>query len=250
MKKEYSIQKEYKIHFNGGYPFLVTLFNDDKKVAHIYHYEYDDKDDEYKKNEHAHLTLYPLKTFVGKSPVTEMTKYSHASGPFYDGNSMLFLIHREENVYIFVGLESVFEFKALSPIQKFYSPVGNNQVPYPYAVDDQNRVYLLIENVILTQYPFENPKKNEPYEDGYYKMNGIEGKNFQGITEYFVNGNQRAMLDYQPFPKRKPYSSQIVQNGKIRDFSFEDQKKLFEEFGKVQGFIPLKTKILMSAAEI
>jgi hypothetical protein len=45
------------------------------------------------------------------------------------------------------------------------SPVGNNHVPYPYAVDDRNNVYLMIEDVVLESYTMEQ----DPYETYYAK---------------------------------------------------------------------------------
>ncbi|OLP84177.1 hypothetical protein AK812_SmicGene34985 [Symbiodinium microadriaticum] len=84
------------------------------------------------------------KVFVGHSP---------EHGAKFDGNSML--LHLEGLKYVFVG-EEVFSFTAKSPITKFLSPVGNNDVPYPWAVDEEGSRYLFTMSVILASKLFEN----------------------------------------------------------------------------------------------
>ena len=84
------------------------------------------------------------KVFVGHSP---------EHGAKFDGNSML--LHLEGLKYVFVG-EVVFSFTAKSPIAKFFSPVGNNDVPYPWAVDEEGSRYLFTMSVILASKLFEN----------------------------------------------------------------------------------------------
>lgn len=82
------------------------------------------------------------RVFVGKSPKTA------------DGNSMLFEVPsstRGKTKYVFVGVV-VCSFFASVPIQRFVSPVGNNGVPYPYAIDRDGGVYFfdLISVTVMT----------------------------------------------------------------------------------------------------
>lgn len=62
------------------------------------------------------------------------------------GNSIL--IYTNNNTYIFIG-NQIFSFTPFYPIVNFYSLVGRNDVPYPYAVDTHNNIYLLIEDTII-----------------------------------------------------------------------------------------------------
>jgi hypothetical protein len=102
------------------------------------------------------LKIAAERVFVGKST-------NEDGGDEEDGNSMLI---ERSNDYVFVG-DKVFSFKPLEPIVQFFSPVGNNEVPYPYAVDGRGRTYLLNENVVLE--PDFWRDYDEPYEAYYDK---------------------------------------------------------------------------------
>lgn len=102
---------------------------------------------------------HPLQIFVGDSDNPD---------PEDRGNS--FLLHIKDLKYIYVG-DSIKSFKALSPIVTYKSKIGNNDVPYPFAQDDQRRNYLMLEDVILTKY-----KDDCPYE-WYYEERIIRAYN-------------------------------------------------------------------------
>lgn len=131
--------EEYKIHDNGGRPFKVHV-----NKNHVQIFAKKKKRDSYK-----FKPFYDKKVeqvFVGLSPLNAMTQFSGGHGPRFDGNSLL--LHKNKLTYVFVG-ESVFKFRALAPIVSYVSPVGNNDVPYPYAVDSKNNYYLLVEGMII-----------------------------------------------------------------------------------------------------
>jgi hypothetical protein len=90
------------------------------------------------------------KIFVGKSP---------KEGRQFDGNSMLFELSPFN--YMYIG-ESVYTFKTSDVIKKYVSRVGNNDVPYPYAVGTDN-TYLMIENVFIPNSVISQAK-SDPYE--------------------------------------------------------------------------------------
>jgi hypothetical protein len=50
----------------------------------------------------------------------------------------------------------------LSKIIKYVSPVGNNDVPYPYGIDKNNNFYLLTADVILQDFKFTK-EFDDPY---------------------------------------------------------------------------------------
>lgn len=131
----------YLTHYNGRRPFRVDL-QDDGKV-HVYKYT------------HAHVMknceYHPNETFVGTT---------------LDGVVNSFLLYMGNLEYIFIG-DCIKQFKATVQITTYNSPIGNNDVPYPFAIDRENNFYLMVENVIVKHVPkgFES----EPYR-WYYKM--------------------------------------------------------------------------------
>jgi len=96
--------------------------------------------------------------FIGESKKNKMTLYSGAYGKKFKGNSIL--LDLGDNHYVYIG-DEIFSFKTKSKIISYNSPVGNNEVPYPYAIDKNGDIYLMLEKVILTG------AKREPYEVFY-----------------------------------------------------------------------------------
>jgi len=82
--------------------------------------------------------------YIGQSPKTKSTLYSKGHGIV--GSSIL--LHIQDNNYIWICNE-MYSFTSISKIHYFVSPVGNNYVPYPYAYDTNNNIYLFIENIVL-----------------------------------------------------------------------------------------------------
>lgn len=88
------------------------------------------------------------KIWIGKSPkYYDTSKSSGGFGSKWDGNSIL--IETKPNTYIWVGNE-VKQFKTDCPIVNFVSLVGNSQVSYPWAVDETNNYYLMIDNIKIS----------------------------------------------------------------------------------------------------
>lgn len=160
----------YYTHFNGERPYKVLIVNNNVSVF---------------ENDPGGPRVYSnivQRVFIGKSPLNETTEFSGGHGPRFDGNSFLF--HEEGLTYVFVG-EVIRRFTAKYPIVTYVSPVGNNDVPYPYAIDESGRYYLLIENVVL----FHNPNFPDPYRH-YYSITKIPG-----IRSY-VNDGEEYDLEY------------------------------------------------------
>ena len=155
----------------------------------------------------------------------EFTKFGGGYGPEFDGNSIL--IHVHENEYIFVG-HRIFSFRPAFPIVDFKSPVGNNDVPYPYALasrDAHRRYYLFaFDGVVLDATlglwaPKEQILRMDKDPNQYYLDNRLltpdrsrvvhrEGKwvedpimpsvhEFDGITDFRIGG-ERYTLDFTP----------------------------------------------------
>ncbi|CAJ1334537.1 unnamed protein product, partial [Effrenium voratum] len=98
------------------------------------------------------------RVFVGTSP---------RDGKDFDGNTLL--LQKSATKYIFVG-HCVFSFEAEAEICSYSSPVGNNDVPYPFAVDKHGRSYLLLEQVVLKDVPEgESDPYRYYYSDDFHK---------------------------------------------------------------------------------
>lgn len=83
-----------------------------------------------------------------------MTVFSQGYGPEFDGNSIL--VHIKGCEYAYIG-SKFYLFETDTPIVKYVSEVGNNDVPYPYAVDERGRFYLMVENVVLNKLDHPRP---------------------------------------------------------------------------------------------
>ena len=125
----------YYTHDNGARPFRVEISTENHVNVFIQNeevptYEYD-----------------PLTIFRGDSPETPMTLFSGGYGEDFDGNSFLFEL--ADLNYIFVG-DTVKSFTAHAKIITYVSLVGNNDVPYPHAIDEENRYYLMMEETVIS----------------------------------------------------------------------------------------------------
>ena len=128
----------YEIIDNGPIPFVV--FDYGGRVD-VYNQHYDQETNEYEMQGKIMDSKY-IKIFVGDNEL---------NAPDYDlekgsgrGNTILLQTGKDEYTYIGDGIRS-FRTKDGDVIEKYYSPVGNNAVPYPYAVG-QKYVYLMLNN--------------------------------------------------------------------------------------------------------
>lgn len=162
--------QSYITHDNGDRPFKVII-NPVQKTFTIHKYVgvnragfllYDPKP--------LHKDKYQV-LFVGQDP-----NYN------YIGNSILFKIKPHQ--YIWIGYE-VTSFTIKDEIVDFMSPVGNSDVPYPYAIGTQN-TYLLIENTYIPNYL--RTKQLDPYEQ-YYGLytGGLSSKDSESATDEMWN---------------------------------------------------------------
>ena len=125
----------YYTHDNGGRPFKINVDNKNN-IVNVYLKIPDEFENKYSNK--SSLSIKYKKIFIGKSPLNKMTKFSGGIGDI--GNSILLDIGKK--TYIFIG-EKVIKFTYDKPIIEFVSPVGNSDVPYPYAYDiDGNIIYI------------------------------------------------------------------------------------------------------------
>jgi hypothetical protein len=255
--KKLNKPKIYFTHDNGGRPFKIEVSLNNVTINVI---------DEDKTNEQkAHYKLYDSlnakKIFIGKSPLNEMTEFSGGHGKKFDGNTILLEIGN--NKYKFIG-DNIFTFSSYAKIVKYVSPVGNNDVPYPYAIDINKNIYLFIENVVLGDTDelrkYMKDKKNDPY-TYYYKLDLItpdmgisypkkhkqEFKEFDEITKFFI-GKHQYTFRFSAYPNKE--FNRLTNNSSKKLYVMrKDNKKteltkkmyinLMKKFGEDRGFSPL-----------
>jgi hypothetical protein len=132
----------YAILDNGGEPFRVYVYEDDKRfVVHVRdpwpvdeHGEYIDDANLQPTYMRVALESQFVQCFVGSDPDGD---------PEFVGNSLLFQV--DDRTYVYVGVE-IRKFRSEEPIEQYTSPVGNNCVPYPFA-RSRNYTYLMEERV-------------------------------------------------------------------------------------------------------
>lgn len=169
----------YFTHDNGGRPFKVFIVDSkvnvyaldvNKMLQDIDNQILDDTDEEildsqgYYNKHILHLPKYK-RLLLGENRVHNYTTGPYNDvGPEDDGNSML--IDTSANgihQYIYIG-ETVSVLEPEDEILEYHSSIGNNDVPYPYAVGTKN-TYLMIEEVLIPNK--DRIRSLDPY-DQYY----------------------------------------------------------------------------------
>jgi hypothetical protein len=178
----------YFIHDNGGRPFQVAV---NAKSRHLTIHQRSDATNGYDTS--GILSIKYMRLFIGNSPNNTMTKFSGGYGPRFQGNSLL--VHITGLKYIAIG-PSIFEFTAKAPITSYISPVGNNDVPYPYATDTRANIYLISELVMLAPLRLYHLMiRDDPYTDYYYPLLTLLEYdrlmlNYNEITGYYIKNGQ------------------------------------------------------------
>lgn len=132
----------YLIHDNGGIPFEVLV---DEETKHVLVRLYDTDESYESSNINPPAPILDIKytrIFLGGKLPNEFIDNGY---DFDWGNSVL--IHLLDDKYIYVGSQ-IYEFTSPLPILEYFSPIGNNDVPYPFA-RSCNETFLMIEDVVL-----------------------------------------------------------------------------------------------------
>lgn len=126
--------KKFKTHDNGRHPFYVIITDE---IIIIFKYIHTEKDTDEIWSCHTIIHKYK-KVFIGKN----MQKYTSCLNfGSFTGNSIL--IELKNLHYMYIG-NSLITFKTTEPIVKYYSTMGNNDVPYPFALSE-NFVYIMLD---------------------------------------------------------------------------------------------------------
>ena len=145
----------YQIHDNGGRPFSVEITGRKVSVS-MTKVDFVKIDGKFKDIVHPPKHLFDFtanEIFIGKK--SPGGGYDGLKPKEAEGNSILLRVGEK---YVYIGSE-IYEFspKAGDSIQKYYSDVGNSDVPYPYAVG-KTHIYIMLDKVAVEKSFFDMKK--------------------------------------------------------------------------------------------
>lgn len=117
------VPQTYWTHDNGGRPFRCVVYANDISV--------------YLEEDKLFSWENTKKIWIGEEEDDGEDELA--------GNSIL--VQVSEHKYVFIG-HKIYEVDITDQIMEYCSPIGNNDVPYPYAVGENN-TYLMCQNVYL-----------------------------------------------------------------------------------------------------
>lgn len=135
----YNMSSFYFTHDNGGCPFKVGVDDNNVKI-----YKHRRNVDE-KYHSKPILEFVANKIFIGEDPDNSCLKF--CSDFDHRGNSILLNIGN--NTCVFIGHE-IYQFETDKEIISYHSPIGNSDVPYPYAIDVDGNYYLMLDSVVIS----------------------------------------------------------------------------------------------------
>ena len=143
----------YKIHDNGGTPFIVTVSGKHATVTAT------------ENGNEVYKTAF-VRSWIGKH-TRKYVEDSYYTGPGQLGNSILLQI--DESTHVWIGWK-ILEFKLNKgeEVTGFDSPIGNNDVPYPAVFTNQRVLFMLDEKAL----PLE---LLDPKQDQYAQLYGFIG---------------------------------------------------------------------------
>ena len=152
--------ERYVIRNNGSEPFIAHVYPPtievyrQKRVAE-YENQYDILDKKI-----IDTTYHEI--FIGDNQLPDTRAAANGT---YPGNSIL--VHVTGHHYLFIGHEIYSFVTPDDVIQEYYSPVGNNAVPYPYAIG-KHRTYFMLDRVSVPN------ELLDPDKDGYGQFYGYD----------------------------------------------------------------------------
>jgi hypothetical protein len=205
-------------------------------------------------------TFVAKSVIIGKSPKCALTA-AGTFGPSFDGNTILLYIGSAQ--YVYIGAE-IIKFTSFGAIREFISPVGPENVAYPYAVDDKNNTYLFNGHVVLMN--LSSTDYTNPYD--YYEDHrtivgtktskkpkhtvklSLDDETDRQVLELYVV-DDKIPIKYEPAFTR--LYNDLTQNGKdmmyivftddpekLVSIDIDDFKKLMYEFGNCAQFRSFK----------
>lgn len=179
----------YNIHNNGGVSFQVSITDTKITIKHAEGYNCMCDDDgescDNKQKCYSDILHYDnyKKVFIGKDvrvngvwilvydEETHMVHGEKVSDEYKreDGNSIL--VNTSDNKYVYIG-DEIYDFETDDEIIDYYSPIGNSDVPYPFAIGTKY-TYLMIHHKKILNTFVRN--KLDPYRHLYSLDNIVTG---------------------------------------------------------------------------
>ncbi len=185
-KKIHKGYKTFLIHNNRSRPFLVAIKD---KVAKIFRLGKNIKTGDFWTNVVDYYYTDLIKEYVCERifipkgyDAIDLHNHKLKNHKYLRGNSILLKV---KNKYIYIG-DEIYEFKTKDEIIEYYSPIGNNDVPYPIAFGKEN-IYFMPEHFFL-------PKK---YCKGFKDIDIVSAYSYYGfgiwlkIDDNFIRKTQQ-----------------------------------------------------------
>lgn len=157
----------HAIHWNGGRPYTVEVH-----TRPLYDLIALRAGPSHTSPEGYTIQIFKsLETFIPEGETDSTVHGDIRPLPSVKGNTLLLCTEADPSSFIWKYVlisNEIYEFEIPEPIVRFRSPVGNSNVPYPFAVSQTGKVYLLGEQVVIPPTP-EDPYS--PYKH-YYVQKG------------------------------------------------------------------------------
>lgn len=249
---------EYYIHDNGGCPFMVTFNNNTVIVKQLDGYNELDSEESYRDSTWSQILEFTdyKKIFVGKDirpdgvwtlvyNPEEHTIHGEKVSDVYTpchGNSIL--VDTSNNKYTYIGSE-IYEFETKDEIIDYFSPIGNSDVPYPFAVGT-TYTYLMLEKKCILNSLIN--MTHDPYRD-YYDLHEIvtglkymseqsklkrEGKEYDAVID--IDDDERRKEEEKEFniPVSTLEDERKYINYRVKKFNID--KKYLDQINQYEPF--------------
>jgi hypothetical protein len=194
-------EKKYKILDNRDDTFLVRSTNKiiniyagtrclyDKKIMNEYYIEYNN-------------LIFTINKFLKIYPGIDNSNKLYNdinNGPKRNGNSII--VKLKSNEYLYIG-DRIYLFKIQNndEIIKYYSPIGNNMVPYPYILG-KKYTYLMIDEVYIDNNLLVNDNPYTQYYSTFPSMKKKQNKETKEELAKFKKIKTKLLHDTLRFSK-------------------------------------------------
>lgn len=179
-------------HDNGSRPYKIELKDGDVHIS---------RDNGKWDADGNHIISYQ-ELMIIKKPLQILIGTHHKGDKESDwgyGNSII--VQETETKWIHIGYR-IFSFEPESKIVKYHSHVGNSNVPYPFAIDEDGNQYLMIENLVLST---KEDCHDDPYNYVYFETKSKETRIFPIKNAVLIDKRpgweDREELHFTPNPR-------------------------------------------------
>jgi len=164
--------KIYHTHDNGGRPFLVVVRSQvkNKKLKIVSVLTYKQFDDSKREQDYDKLVVAfkkVQKVWIGKGTIGKKRGGDNLNKAWTYGNSILLQLNK--HLYVFID-HNIYCFKTNEEIIKYYSLIGNSDVPYPVALS-KNYAYFMLDCQQIERKKFP---KDTDWSNGYSWFFGLK----------------------------------------------------------------------------